>query len=240
MRTPIIGITTYNDLNLQGFPAVLVLRAYVNAIINAGGTPVLIPSGIPQGSSTELLDRLDGVLFTGGGDISIDRYNGIAHPSLYNVDEQRDELEFQLIRAAIENDKPFLGICRGLQLLNVVLGGSLYSDIAAQKPDSIKHDYYPDIPRQFIAHQIQVLSDSKLGRILGSTTLEVNSLHHQGIMNVASQLNPVGFAPDRLVEAIELPGHTFGIAVQWHPEWLTDQEHSRYLFSSFVNASATR
>jgi putative glutamine amidotransferase len=239
MKTPIIGITTYNDINLQGFSAAMLLRAYIDAIINAGGLPVMIPSGIPENTRIKLLEKLDGLLFTGGGDISIDHYEGIAHPSITNVDEERDDLELQLIRAAIGNDKPFLGICRGLQLLNVVLGGTLFTHIVAQKVDSLKHDYYPNYPRNFLAHKVQILQESKLGKILREKVVEVNSLHHQGIMKLAPQLDSVGFAPDGLVEAVELQGHKFGIAVQWHPEWLTEQKNMQLLFSTFVEASST-
>lgn len=239
MRTPIIGITTYNDINLQGFTAAMLLRAYIDAIINAGGLPVMIPSGIPENSRLELFEKLDGLLFTGGGDISIEHFDGIAHPSISNVDEDRDDLELYMVRAAIENDKPFLGICRGLQLLNIVLGGTLFTHIVAQKSNSLKHDYYPNYPRNLLAHNVQIIQESKLGIILGEKVVEVNSLHHQGIMNLSPRLNSVGFAPDGLIEAVELPGHKFGIAVQWHPEWLTEQKRMQQLFSAFVEASAT-
>ena len=238
MGLPIIGITTYNDLNLQGFPSVILLRAYVSAILNAGGTPVLIPSGLPEEAGNAIFNKLDGILFTGGGDISLDHFSGIDHPSITNVDNDRDLLELSLAHAAIHNNKPFMGICRGLQLLNVVLGGTLYTHIAAQKKDPIKHDYYPDIPRDFLAHTVRIIPKSKLSKIIGSDEIEVNSLHHQGLKDLADDLQPCAFAPDGLVEAVELPGHKFGIAVQWHPEWLTEQNSMCQLFLAFIQAAS--
>jgi putative glutamine amidotransferase len=237
MKNPIIGVTTYNDNTIQGYPAVILLRAYVNALINANGIPVLLPSGLPDKACDKLLQHLDGILFTGGGDISIEQFRGKEHPSISNVDVERDALEFPLMRAAIEKGKPFLGICRGFQLLNVVLGGSLFTDLASQKMSSIKHDCYPEIPRNFLAHQVEINGKSRLGMILGSQVVEVNSLHHQGILKLANGIESVGLAPDGLVEAVEIPGHRFGIAVQWHPEWLTDQAPMLRLFSAFTEAS---
>jgi putative glutamine amidotransferase len=122
-------------------------------------------------------------------------------------------------------------------VLNVVLGGSLYTHIAAQKRDPIKHDYYPDYPRNYLAHKVEVSADSKISKILSSPVVEVNSLHHQGVQNAAAGLKTVGFAPDGLIEAVEVPGHRFGIAVQWHPEWLTEQASMHQLFSAFAEAA---
>jgi putative glutamine amidotransferase len=239
MGIPIIGITTYNDLNLQGYPAVILLKAYENAIIKARGIPVLIPSGLPDDAWRELFEKLDGIMFTGGGDISITNYDGIDHPSITNVDTERDHLEIMLMNEAIRKEKPFFGICRGFQLLNVCLGGTLYTHIPAQKTDSIKHDYYPDYPRKFLAHKVEISSGSRLSTILGREEADVNSLHHQGVNSVPEELNIVALAPDGLVEAVELPGHKFGMAVQWHPEWLTDIGSMQNLFSALIQAART-
>jgi putative glutamine amidotransferase len=237
VKRPIIGVTTYNDKTVQGYPAVILLRAYVNAIINANGTPVLIPTGLPEEALCELFPRLDGLLFTGGGDISIEHFSGQDHSSISNVDTDRDTLELSLMEAAIDQEKPFLGICRGFQLMNVVLGGSLYTDIASQKMNSIKHDYYPGIPRDYLAHTVEITSGSRLANILSSHNVEVNSLHHQGLLHLANGIEAVGLAPDGLVEAVELPGYRFGMAVQWHPEWLTGNVSMARLFSAFIDAA---
>jgi putative glutamine amidotransferase len=236
MKMPVIGITTFNELTVQGYPAAMLLRAYLEAILRAGGIPLLIPSGIPGTSLETVLTRLDGVLFTGGGDISIEHSGGQNHAAISKVDAGRDELELPLMQAVILQGKPFLGICRGFQLLNVVLGGTLYTHIPAQKSNSIKHDYYPDIPRDHLAHKVVVDPDSRLGEILGVPVVEVNSLHHQGVNRVASRLKAVGHAPDGLVESLELPDHPFGLAVQWHPEWLKENVSMRRLFDTFIEA----
>ncbi|OGN75888.1 MAG: hypothetical protein A2X25_01735 [Chloroflexi bacterium GWB2_49_20] len=240
MKKPIIGVTTYKDVTIQGYPTVILLRAYVDAIVRANWVPVLIPSLFPEDARNELFPRLDGVLFTGGGDISIEYHDGQYHSSISNVDEERDKLELTLMQAAISLEKPFLGICRGFQVLNVVMGGSLYTHIPAQKQDPIKHDYYPDYPRNYLAHKVAISSDCEISKILGSSVVEVNSLHHQGIESLADGIKAVGFAPDGLIEAVEVPGHRFGIGVQWHPEWLTEQVSMHQLFTAFTEAARNK
>lgn len=240
MSIPIIGLTTRHEATKQGLPAVVLLRVYVKAMVEAGSAPVLIPSELPEEHWRGLYARLDGILFTGGGDIARDRFGGEDHPRLGEVDAERDALEIAILQAAIQDDKPFLGICRGCQVVNVALDGTLYTDIADQRPDALKHDYYPDWPRNYIAHPVKVNDDSRLAALLGETALNVNSLHHQGICHLAPALEAVAFAPDGLVEAVELPGHHFGFAVQWHPEWLTDQAAMRRLFRAFVEACGSK
>ncbi len=237
MALPLIGVTTYSDKNKAGYPIAALLQAYVDALVQAGAAPVLIPNGLPSETREALFARLDGILFTGGGDISLDYFEGEAHPSIDGVNRQRDELELSLVRTAVEQEKPFLGICRGFQVVNVALGGTLFTHIPDQKPGSLKHDYYPKYPRNHLAHPVKVEAESRLAAILGETELKVNSLHHQGAKLVPDSLNPVAYAPDGLVEAVELPGHPFAMAVQWHPEWLTDQPATRRLFRAFVEAA---
>ncbi len=214
------------------------LKAYVDALVEAGGIPVLIPACLTEEGRQSLFKRLDGILFTGGGDIALEYFDGEPHPRVDGVDKERDELEFFMLRAAAQKEKPFLGICRGFQVVNVALGGTLYTHIADQKPEALKHDYYPDYPRTLLAHPVKVDEDTHLAEILGETELSVNSLHHQGAKAIPAELKPVAYAPDGLVEAVELPAHPFGIAVQWHPEWMTDQPSTRRLFRAFVEAAA--
>ena len=237
MNTPIIGITTFNEGNYNNYPVLLLQKAYVNAIIKANGIPILIPSGLSEDALRELLPNLNGILFSGGGDISVEYYRGQDHHLNSNIDKERDILEMFLLRAAIGQNKPFLGICRGLQVLNVFMGGTLFCHIPTEKPDPIKHDYYPDYPRNLLSHKVEIIAGTKLSEILGLTELEVNSLHHQGVKKVAGGLNVSGIAPDGLIEALELPGHKFGLAVQWHPECLTDQNAMQQLFKSFTDAA---
>ncbi len=237
MSTPVIGLTTYNGENKYRHPIAALTQKYIAAVNDAGGVSVLIPSGANTESLRALLGRLDGILLTGGGDIAIERFNGESHARVDGVDLDRDALEFFILQAAAESGKPFLGICRGFQMVNVALGGTLYTHIQGQLPGAIKHDYDSGSQRQFLAHAVHVEKTSSLAGVLGEPVLKVNSLHHQGAKDLAPALKPAAHAPDGLVEAVELPGHPFGMAVQWHPEWLTDQPVTQRLFRAFVAAS---
>ena len=233
---PVIGLTTNHGKNEYGLPNINLLRAYVSATLGAGGTPVLIPSELPETSRRELFDRLNGILFTGGGDIACERFDGVPHPRVDGVDADRDDIEYALLQLAAREGKPFLGICRGFQVINTVLGGTLFTHIEDQKPNAVKHDYYPNWPRNHIAHLVTVEKGSRLADILGATEIQVNSLHHQGADKISPSLTVVAQAPDGLVEGLELPDHPFGFGVQWHPEWLADRPETRRLFKAFVNA----
>lgn len=237
MSQPIIGITTYNGQTKEELPAVILLRAYVEAIMQAGGVPVLIPSELGEGDWMDLYVRLDGILFSGGGDIDVGRFNGLPHPCVEGVDEARDALEFGLLHFAIEHGKPIFGICRGSQVFNVGLGGTLYTHLDDDNPTLLKHDYFPDYPRNRLSHPVRLGEGSCLAEIMGESLLQVNSLHHQGIKDLAPTLKPVAHAPDGLIEAVEVGDHPFGLAVQWHPEWLTDQQPTRNLFRAFVDSA---
>jgi putative glutamine amidotransferase len=233
---PIIGITTHDSQSASGLPIVALQTNYIQAILQAGGLPVLLPSQLNQEEWMELYPRLDGLLLTGGGDIALKYFSGTDHPKIGDVDEERDTLELPLLRAAAANGKPFLGICRGCQVVNVALGGTLYTHIPDQLATDIRHDCYPDIPRTHLAHPVRIVEGSQMAEIVGEALLQVNSLHHQGLKDLAPALKAVGYAPDGLVEAVELPGHPFGVAVQWHPEWLRDQEPTWRLFRAFIAA----
>ncbi len=237
MKTPLIGLTTYNQTNKSNFPIAALMHKYIDAIAEAGGAPLLIPSGLQAEALETIFDRLDGVLFTGGGDVAIERYGGQSHPDVSGVDPARDAVEIELVRLAVARGKPFLGICRGIQVVNVALGGTLYTHIPDQRSGALKHNYDSGSQREYLAHRVQIEPESRMAEIFGVTDFEVNSLHHQGILQSAPGLKPVGYAPDGLIEAAELRGHVFGMAVQWHPEWLTAYEHARRLFRAFVEAA---
>jgi len=239
MVAPIIGVTTYQGENAHGHPIFALLRAYVDALIQAGGVPVLIPANLVVDTIQSLFERLDGVLFTGGGDIALDRFNGEPHPSVDDVDEERDAIELALLDTFVGGKKPFLGICRGFQLINVGFGGTLYTNIDDQMSGAQKHDFYPNYPRTFLAHEVKIENGTQLRDILAESRLHVNSLHHQGVKDIPERLVPAAYAPDGLVEAVELKDHPFGVAVQWHPEWLTDQPAEQRLFRAFVTAAST-
>lgn len=233
---PLIGITTNQSTNAHGQPTLMLMQSYVNAVMQAGGVPVLIPSLIADDGWDAAYSRLDGILFSGGGDISLDFFSGDPHPRIDNVDLQRDSVELKFIQAAVSDGKPFLGICRGCQMVNVALGGTLYTHIPDQFPNALDHDY-PGNRRTVLVHEVKIEEGTRIAEIYGEPIIKVNSLHHQGLKDIAPVLRVAGHSPDGLVEAIELPDHPFGVAVQWHPEWLTDQESTRNLFRKFVEKS---
>jgi putative glutamine amidotransferase len=201
--------------------------------------PVVIPLGLEPGTLAALLARLDGVLLAGGGDMDPARYGADPIPAVAGVDPARDEMETAVVQLAVAQSRPLFGICRGAQVLNVALGGTLYRDIS-EHPGAQRHTYYPDLPLDLRAHPVQVEEDSRLAQALGQPLVEVNSLHHQAVRDLAPGLRAVAHAPDGLVEAIELPGHPFALAVQWHPECLPAAPEMRRLFAAFVAAAAAR
>jgi putative glutamine amidotransferase len=233
MPLPLIGLTASRNLDSS---TLSVNEVYIQAVSQAGGAPLLIPLGISEQALFEITSRLDGIIFTGGGDVEPARYgadNG--HPNLGEVDVDRDRLELFLYQEATRLGLPFLGICRGIQLVNVAAGGTLYIDIADQRPGSIQHDYH-GYPRKFLAHSVAV-EDDRLAAILGASQVDVTSFHHQGVERLAPAFRATAFSPDGLIEALELPGYPFGLAVQWHPECMLDVPSMQNLFRAFVDAS---
>ncbi len=231
---PLIGITSGIIHNKSGSPICQVGQAYVSAIQIAGGIPIIIPLGIDEENFVELILRLDGILFSGGGDIDPALFDGTPHARVYGISPERDVLEIALIRKALSADKPLLAICRGIQVLNVALGGSLYTHIQDQRDQSLKHDWFPDFPRDKLAHSVRLSPGSKLHQIYGAEGIRVNSLHHQGLAELGQGLRATGFAPDDLVEGVEVEGASFAVGVQWHPECLPDDPGSQALFNAFV------
>ena len=240
MTSSLIGITTYRDLNKHSSPIIALNEAYIQAVSQAGGIPVLVPLGLPGSQLKEMLQYLDGVLFSGGGDLEPGRFGGNFHPAVDGVDPDRDRTEIELFRDSVEGGIPFLGICRGIQTINVALGGTLYTHIPDQHPGAIHHPYIEGNPRDYLAHPVKIQPGTQLFEILKDSPVQVNSMHHQGIRNLAPGLKATAHAPDGLIEAVELPGHPFGIAVQWHPECLTAYAPMRELFRAFVEAASRR
>lgn len=233
---PLIGITTRQSTNADGQPIVTLMQSYVNAVIQSGGVPVLVPSLVAEDGWDTVYSRLDGILFSGGGDIAPEFSPGEPHPRIAGVDLARDSVEMKMVQAAAFDGKPFLGICRGCQVVNVALGGTLYTHLLDQLPNALDHDY-PGNMRTALVHEVRLDEGTHFAEILGEPLIHVNSLHHQGLKAIAPALHIAGHAPDGLVEAVELPDHPFGLAVQWHPEWLMDQEPTRNLFRKFVEAA---
>jgi putative glutamine amidotransferase len=240
-RKPLIGCTTYNKTADQDPPVNIIglMPAYVKAVEAAGGLPVLIPLGLSEADLYAIFERLDGLLLPGGGDIDPAVYGGQMNPTIWGVDEDRDRVELLLARKAATSTRPVLAICRGHQIFNVALGGTLWTDILTERPDSLKHDYYKIRPRNELIHDVTIQPDSLLARSLGTTQTMVNSLHHQAVRRLAPDLRVVATAPDGLIEGAELPGHPFALSVQWHPENLIDDDPAMLdLFRAFVRAAA--
>ncbi len=241
MRAPFIAVTgtTCTQPTYQTQMTALGQR-YLDALTAAGALAFVLPPSTPADQVPALVERVDGVLFSGGGDLDPATYGGQPHPQVYEVNPARDALELTLAREVVRQRKPFLGICRGIQVLNVALGGTLYEDLADQKPHALVHRRDPRSERTLLAHQVALAPESRLAAILGTTHLPVNSLHHQGIRRLAPGLQAVAHAPDGLIEAVEVPHHPFGLAVQWHPEWLYDtDQRMAALFQAFVAACRT-
>lgn len=234
---PIIGITIHRSANQYGQGVLGLLEAYAQAVLQAGGVPVLIPSMVDSRGWESIYAGMDAILFSGGGDIAPEQFGGEPHPRIDDIDPQRDSLELRLLHQAASDGKPFLGLCRGCQMVNVGLGGTLYTHIADQLPGALDHDH-PGNMRGFLAHEVKLEEGTRIGAVMGEPLLRVNSHHHQGLRDIGAGLRAAGHAPDGLVEAVELPDHPFGIAVQWHPEWLTDQQPTRNLLTQFVEAAA--
>jgi putative glutamine amidotransferase len=215
------------------------MQSYVHAVAAAGGIPLLIPLGLDTDDLFDILQRVDGLVLPGGGDIDPMAYRGADHESLRGIDRDRDRVEINLVREAVQTEKPFLAICRGHQVLNVALGGTMWEDLAAQVPGSIRHDFYGVGARTDRPHTVHVRDGSHLAAILKVEEIPVNSLHHQGLRDLAPELTVSATAPDGLVEGVEIEDHPFAIGVQWHPENLVQVDPAMHqLFVSLVEASA--
>jgi putative glutamine amidotransferase len=240
MPPPLIGVTTHPPTDPDRANLDALVAMIVRAVERAGGAPVPIPLGLSRETLRALYARLDGVLFSGGGDVEPALYGADAHPAVVGVSAERDDVEITLMRWAVNDERPLFGICRGTQVLNVALGGTLYRDLAAELPDAQRHNYSLGFPLDLCPHPVRVEEDSALARLLREPILAVNSLHHQACRDLAPGLRAAARAPDGIVEALELPAHPFALAVQWHPECLPDAPAMRRLFEAFVAAAAVK
>lgn len=239
-KRPLIGLTTYRKMADQSPPIEIIglMPSYIDSVVAAGGLPVLIPLGLEETALAAMLPRLDGVLLPGGGDIEPSVYRGSMHETMYGIDPDRDRVELFVARQAAEMGKPMLAICRGHQILNVALGGTLWEDVQAFMPQAIRHNYFKKFPRNHLAHSVTAVPDSHIAHLMGKTEIHVNSLHHQGVRDLAPGLRATAVAPDGLVEGAEIPGHPFAVSVQWHPENLIyDDPAMLSLFKGLVEAA---
>ncbi|MBW2179705.1 MAG: gamma-glutamyl-gamma-aminobutyrate hydrolase family protein [Deltaproteobacteria bacterium] len=231
-NAPLIGITTYGRNKADHFT---IPAKHIYAIRRAGGIPIAIPPGDPRPGI--LLDKLDGLIFCGGGDIDPHHYNGTNHETIYMVDEERDKGEFNLAKRIIDSGLPTFAICRGIHVINVALGGSLYEDLPDMIGDKVHHRLPPRKPA---AHLVTVKPDTRLMQILNDTEVNPLSWHHQGIKKLAPGLIVSAFAPDNVIEGIEMPDHPWLLGVQWHPELTAEtDEKQQELYNAFVKTAGS-
>jgi gamma-glutamyl-gamma-aminobutyrate hydrolase PuuD len=226
MAKPLIGITTYVEPASWGswhVEAALVPYAYVRAVERAGGRAVLVPPD--EDGIEEVLDALDGLVFSGGNDLEPEEYGAEPHPATTGTNPERDRGELALLEAALDRDLPVLAICRGFEVLNVARGG----DLVQHLPEIVGHEQHRETVGEFSEHTVRVDPSSRIGEIAGA----VKSHHHQGIGRIGNGLRDVAWAADGTVEAIEDPGKPFVVGVLWHPEAGEDQR----LFERLVEAA---
>ncbi len=240
---PLIGIPCFHDKS-RGYgnnPTNAQYDAYLSAIVQAGGLPLLIPLNLETAALRQLFDVAAGILLTGGGDIDPALYRQTPQATLYNVQPDRDQLEITLSRWAADEGKPTLAICRGIQIMAVAAGGDLCQDVPSQMPEAVHHVYLYNQEGgntdDYLAHEVELTPSCRLARILQTNTLWVNSLHHQAVKSVPDPLQIVGYSSDGVVEVIEHADHPFFCGAQWHPELLVaEHESARRIFEAFVEA----
>lgn len=239
MKKPCIGLTTYPAGENHGWHTP---QLYIDAVVRAGGVPVLLPSTFnitgSEGTAEMAqawLEKVDGLVFIGGGDVNPNYYTNDTHETVYNLSLERDSSEMALMKAVLANPKPTLAICRGLQLLNTVLGGTLHLHLPDVVGEVILHR---NPPREAVGHDIAILPDSHLATLLG-TTANTASWHHQAIDKLGQGLRVVATAPDGVIEAVELAGNNQLVAVQWHPEMTAEKDRDQQgLFEWLVNTAS--
>lgn len=233
MNKPVIGIIPLYDKEKDSY---WMLPGYMKGIEEAGGIGVMLPLTSDKDTIKQLAKSFDGFLLTGGQDISPQLYNGKNSEKCEELCIARDEMETMLLDEIIALDKPVLGICRGIQIINATLGGTLYQDLPTEYKSSTSHRMKAPYDRS--EHQVKLETDSLLYNILSVEQIGVNSCHHQAIKQLAPSLNVAATSEDGLIEAVYLPNKKFFLAVQWHPEfsYLKDL-NSKKILKAFVNAS---
>ncbi len=235
---PLIGITSSIDATDSGAQKEFLNDSYVQAVERAGGLPVIIPNTADPALQIEIVKRVDGVIISGGPDMDPRRYGARVSAKVSRIYPRRDAAEFSLIRYLIdETELPVLGICRGIQSINAVMGGDLIVDLPEE--GYLIHGMANIYPRTEEAHDVRIEKDSKLFGILGKEELGVNSYHHQAVRRIAPGFRATAYSiPDGVIEAMEIPGDRFVVGVQWHPEEMIRHEEQQELFRALVREAA--
>ncbi len=240
MGKPLIGITSTVEITESGHTVAKAYVPIVTAVARAGGLPVIFAPVVDMDVLRGLYDRVDGILLPGGGDVQPALYHAEQHPATTRIVPERDEMELQLARWAVEDNRPLFGICRGHQVMNVALGGTLVQDIPSQIETTLIHDQSDVKPRNEAIHEVTIDPTSYLGKLIGKPVLRVNSLHHQSNEKPGEAIRFTAQAEDGINEAMEVPGHRFALSVQWHPENMVNDKDAQALFSAFVQAANGR
>ena len=229
---PLVGVMPLWDDEKE---SIWMLPGYLDGLEEAGATPVIFPMTEDPEEIDRLVDMCDGILLTGGHDVTPSVYGEAPLEGKVSCCAGRDDMEKLVLAKAMRDDKPVLGICRGIQFVNAVLGGTLYQDLPSQRPSPVEHHQTPpyDVP----VHEVTVIKDTPLFDCLGTERLRVNSYHHQAVKDLAPGLEVMAESEDGLVEALYRPGSKFLWAVQWHPEFsFKTDESSKMIFRAFVEA----
>ena len=243
MNPPLIAVST--SVTVGTYPERAYVNAsYLNAVQQAGGVPVPLPPQLTEAARAQILERVHGVLLTGGGDVDPARFGETPHATTGDVSAARDTLEIELTRWAVATHVPLLAVCRGLQVLNVALGGSLYQDIPSELGSPLDHSQaaLQGKARHVPTHHVKVRDGSRLAGILGALDVDVNSFHHQAIKRLGGGLADVAWAPDSIVEGVELTApDQFVVGVQWHPEEMVGSDRAALnLFAALVQRARER
>lgn len=235
MKKPLIGLTPSHNTDSGD---IQMRPTYLKALMAAGAIPVILPLTSCVSDLKQFADILDGFLFTGGPDVHPFLFGEETQAHCGSVSPERDQMELALLPIVMETAKPILGICRGVQLLNIGLGGNIWQDIPSQTESGFPLAHSQPFAFSIPAHTVTVKPGSRLAEITQSETLSVNSMHHQAVKDVAPGLTATAFSSDHIVEAVEMTDYPFFIGVQWHPEYLWEKDDaSLKLFQAFVNAS---
>jgi putative glutamine amidotransferase len=237
---PLIGLPTLAIPPGPKPPRFGINQSYVRALTAAGCAPVLIPLLDDDERLRAIYDRLDGIVFPGGADVAPQEYGEEPIGDLNVVEVARDRTELTLARWAFADDLPTLGICRGQQVLNVALGGSLWQDLRHQGVTPVEHSDADGRARTALMHRVRLDPGSRLAQLIDETNIEVNSLHHQAVKTVAPQLKVTGTSEDGVIEALESDDRRFLIAVQWHPEEIDQVPWVQRLFAGFARVASGR
>ncbi len=240
MSYPLVGLPTLAIPPGPKPPRFGINQSYVRALVAAGCAPVLIPLLDDDERLRAIYERLDGIVFPGGADVAPQEYGEEPIDNLNVVQPQRDRTELTLARWAFADDLPILGICRGQQVLNVALGGSLWQDLRHQGVTPVDHSDEDGRTRTALIHRVRLDPDSRLAQLIDETDIEVSSLHHQAVKTIAPQLKVTGTSEDGVIESLESDDRRFLIAVQWHPEEIDELPWVRRLFAGFARAASDR